>query len=60
MYICICNAVTEREVRECAGNGATCLDDLTRQLGVGAECGRCRECAMEVLEEMQSKAEANG
>jgi bacterioferritin-associated ferredoxin len=60
MYICLCNAVTEREVRECAGRGATSLDDLTRQLGVGAGCGRCRECAMEVLEEMQGKIEALG
>ncbi|HWD21557.1 MAG TPA: (2Fe-2S)-binding protein [Burkholderiales bacterium] len=60
MYVCLCNAVTEREVRECAGKGATCLEDLAVQLGVGAGCGRCRECAMEVLEEMQRKIQALG
>jgi bacterioferritin-associated ferredoxin len=57
MYVCLCNAVTEREVRECAGKGATSLEDLTLQLGVGAGCGRCRECAMEVLEEARGKVE---
>lgn len=49
MYICICNAITERQVRECAGAGARSIDELTSALGVGAGCGRCRECAVELL-----------
>jgi len=57
MYVCICNAVTEHEVRECARKGATCVEDLTLQLGIAAGCGRCRECAAEVLEEAQGKVE---
>ena len=28
MYICICNAVTEKAVRECARNGACSLEQL--------------------------------
>jgi bacterioferritin-associated ferredoxin len=51
MYICICNAVTERAVRECARNGANSLEELAFHLGVGAGCGRCRECAAELLRE---------
>jgi bacterioferritin-associated ferredoxin len=54
MYICICNAVTERAVRECAGRGAKCLEDLAFHLGVGAGCGRCRDCATELLKETTS------
>ncbi len=49
MYVCLCNAVTEREVRACAALGIRTLDDLSFHLGVGAGCGRCRECAAEVL-----------
>ena len=49
MYICICNAITEREVRECAQAGTRSVDELTMKLGVGAGCGRCRECAAELL-----------
>ncbi len=56
MYVCICNAVTEREIRECACKGATSVDDLTLQLGVGAGCGRCKQCATELLEETRDKA----
>lgn len=51
MYICICNAVTERQVRECAQDGTRSIDELTFKLGVGAGCGRCRECASELLME---------
>ena len=53
MYICICNAITQRQVEECARSGsAASVEDLTSQLGVGAGCGRCRECAAELLLEI--------
>ena len=51
MYICICNAITERDVRECARRGCGSLDELSVKLGVGAGCGRCRPMAKEILDE---------
>ena len=54
MYICICNAITEKAVRECARQGACSVDQLASELGVGAGCGRCRDCANEVLREVQA------
>lgn len=50
MYICLCNGVTEREIRDSARKGAS-LHDLERCLGVGAGCGRCRSAAEELLDE---------
>jgi bacterioferritin-associated ferredoxin len=55
MYICLCNAVTEGAVRECAKNGVCSLEDLAAQLGVGAGCGRCRDCATEVLRDVHGE-----
>ena len=55
MYICICNAVTEKAVRECAGNGACSVEQLTAELGLGAGCGRCRECANALLQDVQGE-----
>ena len=52
MYICLCNAITERQVRECARSGACSVDQLTSQLGVGSGCGRCIECAVDLLREI--------
>lgn len=49
MYICICNAVTERQVRACVDAGATSLDDLHIDLGVASCCGRCADTAREYL-----------
>jgi bacterioferritin-associated ferredoxin len=55
LYICICNAVTERQLKECARSGATSLDALAFELGVGTGCGRCRDCASGVLEEIRAE-----
>ena len=41
MYICICKAVTERELREAIAGGCTTLGHLRAELGVGACCGKC-------------------
>ena len=55
MYVCLCNAITEREVRECAHRlGARSVEDLTAHLGLGAGCGRCLDCACQVLAEAQA------
>lgn len=49
MYVCICNAITEKQIRTAAESGARDLWDLQAALGVAAGCGTCRESAMDVL-----------
>ncbi len=49
MYVCICAAVTDRDVRNAAAAGADTLDKLAMALGVGTGCGCCREAAQQVL-----------
>lgn len=49
MYVCLCNAVTEREVRHAAQLGATSLEDLGESLGVATCCGKCADCARGIL-----------
>jgi bacterioferritin-associated ferredoxin len=51
MYICICNAITEREIRQAAALGATDFQDLKDGLGVATCCGRCEPCARAILRE---------
>jgi bacterioferritin-associated ferredoxin len=55
MYICLCNAITESQVRRCAREGACTVRDLECQLGLGVSCGRCRHAASEVLNETRSE-----
>ena len=59
MYICLCNAITERQVHESARSGVRSIEELSAELGVAAGCGRCRECAVELLREACSPLAAN-
>lgn len=59
MYVCICNAVTEKQVREAANAGVNDLWGLQRELGVAAGCGSCKDMASEILNEnRQSRSRA--
>ncbi|CAC9536443.1 hypothetical protein BHECKSOX_1529 [Bathymodiolus heckerae thiotrophic gill symbiont] len=49
MYICICNAVTDRDIQTAIDNGACSMNDLSKQLKVGTCCGRCKDCAKKML-----------
>jgi bacterioferritin-associated ferredoxin len=51
MYICICNPVTDRQVRKCVRQGACTLSDLQMELGVAAQCGMCAEAALSIIDE---------
>ena len=51
MYVCICNAITEKQVREAAREGARTLTDLHRSgLGVATGCGQCAQDACSMLD----------
>jgi len=49
MFVCVCNAVTERDIGSAVAEGCRSLRELRVQLGVGACCGRCSDCARGVL-----------
>lgn len=49
MYVCVCNAVTERHITQAVQQGARHLRDLRTLLGVAAECGKCAGCARNCL-----------
>lgn len=51
MYICLCNGITDREIRQCAQSGACSMSELECSLGVGVSCGRCRDAAAAILQE---------
>jgi len=41
MIICVCKAVSDRQIRNAVKGGADSLRDLSRELGVGTCCGKC-------------------
>ena len=54
MYVCICNAITDKQIRTAAEAGATDLWALQHELGVGSQCGSCKETAAGILSKLRS------
>ena len=50
MYVCLCNAVTDREVQEAIDGGACTVADVTRACSAGGDCGACRGMIEEMIE----------
>jgi bacterioferritin-associated ferredoxin len=49
MYVCLCNAITDRQIKETVAAGASSLTDLQAQLGVATCCGCCADLASSYL-----------
>lgn len=57
MYVCICNGVTERDIRDAADAGCRSVAELTMRTGCGSACGSCQEMAAQVLAEARGARE---
>ncbi len=51
MYVCICNAVTDKQIRRARSEGLDTLEDLREALGVATGCGTCTATVEAILEE---------
>ncbi len=54
MYVCICNAITDRSIREAAREGASTFAELQRRTGCSDCCGSCEDLARGIFEEAVS------
>ena len=54
MYVCVCNAVTESDIKNAVSKGANCMHHLESELGVSTQCGACsceaNSCLQKALE----------
>jgi bacterioferritin-associated ferredoxin len=51
MYVCVCNSVTDRQIRHAARRGCESVEDLRRELKVATCCGKCEASAQRLLRE---------
>lgn len=49
MFVCVCNAITEAQVRESVAAGADTLEALQLETGLGSCCGTCADVAASFL-----------
>ena len=51
MIVCVCNAITEHELRELAQQGARAPEAAYAKLGCEPQCGCCLDYAQEIIDE---------
>jgi len=54
MYVCLCKAVTDNDLRAAVCAGHKSLPSLQKCTGVASGCGRCREFALSVPKDQLS------
>ena len=50
MYVCICNGVTDHDIRAAAHAGCRSVTELTMRTRAGANCGSCLDMASSLLD----------
>lgn len=60
MYVCVCLAVNDKEVREAIEGGATTRHEVTRTCGAGGDCGACHGMIENMIEDHLEAAECPG
>jgi len=55
MYVCVCRAVTDRDVCKAIDAGARSVQDVTRACRAGEDCGACRGHIEDMIAERSSE-----
>ncbi|MBT9098523.1 (2Fe-2S)-binding protein [Methylovulum psychrotolerans] len=49
MYVCVCKAVTDKQIKTAIDNGVCTRRQLFECFGVGSDCGKCNKHVKELL-----------
>jgi bacterioferritin-associated ferredoxin len=49
MYVCLCNAISDRQIRAVVERGAASLAEVQAHLPVANCCGSCKDTACDVI-----------
>ncbi|WP_374090880.1 bacterioferritin-associated ferredoxin [Methylomicrobium lacus] len=50
MYVCVCKAVTDTQIKKAIDNGLCTRRQLFECFGVGGDCGKCNRQVKELLD----------
>lgn len=51
MYVCLCQGVTDGQIKDAIYEGCCSYRDVRETLGVGTQCGKCACFAKQVVRE---------
>ena len=49
MYVCICQAVSDKEIKDAVADGAEDLESIQHRLGAATGCGTCAEFTQKII-----------
>ncbi|WP_376707944.1 bacterioferritin-associated ferredoxin [Kangiella sp. TOML190] len=58
MYVCLCKAVTDKQIRQAAQSGCNTMRCLNNELGVATQCGKCAKDARQILRDFRQEQAA--
>jgi bacterioferritin-associated ferredoxin len=58
MIVCVCNRVSDRDIRRLAEGGCVSFDELQMATGVATCCGQCESCARDTFTQASSLEQA--
>ena len=56
MYVCLCNAVTDSDIRNAVDNGVRNMRQLSKATDCSTACGCCTQMAAEILQQALNEA----
>ena len=56
MYVCLCNRITDRQVRTQAAGGNCTLGSVHNSLGISPKCGKCLPMMRDIVREHKGQA----
>lgn len=59
MIVCICRAVSDRQIRSAVNEGARSMAELKAGLGCGSCCGKCAPRVRELIDEQRTPMPAH-
>nr|6E6R_A Chain A, Bacterioferritin-associated ferredoxin [Pseudomonas aeruginosa] len=51
MYVCLCQGVTDNQIRDAIYEGCCSYEEVREATGVGTQCGKCASLAKQVVRE---------
>ncbi|MDZ7621897.1 MAG: (2Fe-2S)-binding protein [Candidatus Competibacteraceae bacterium] len=60
MYLCICKAVSDNQIRQAVARGARTVGDVSARLGAGTECGQCLDSIRDLLDAVLTEPSTGG
>ncbi|MAX66149.1 MAG: (2Fe-2S)-binding protein [Bacteriovoracaceae bacterium] len=58
MYICICKAITDKQLEEAQKSSKT-IREVCNNLGLGSECGACMQEAVQMIKKANNASQKN-